>query len=390
MIKFPNSAQKISLAVSGGMDSAVMMHMAAQHPKADQFIVFTLNHGLRPESANEVLSVKETAKSYGFDCIINHIKDLNKSNSIQEEARKARYQILAQAAKDHGCDMVSIAHHQDDICETLLSRLDHKSGLMGLAVMPSFFTHSGMIFHRPMLHLSQDDIEQYAHKYNVPILEDPSNQNPKYERVRHRHILKQNPDLKPPLLELHQKAKALKYDVTYQRDLFIQNHMILSPFGYCTFDHKAFAALDDVTALSVLKYGLTFTSGRPYIHVTKRPDKNMTLGGCYIHINKRHISIFREKRNLPLRDCDAGKHQYDHRFLLTLPEAGRLHTDLQKEYDIPHFAKQTLPILYGRSGKIYSFTDLNPTYQPQALEQFNSDPILHHWAISQPKWFSTK
>lgn len=376
--------------MSGGTDSAAMMHMAARQNTPEKFIIFTIDHGLRSESAKEVLSVKETAQKYGFKTVIIKFDHISQKGAIQKNARDARYKALAQAAKEHHCNIICIAHHKNDIMETLLSRLTHHSGLMGLAVMPPFFYHLGTLFHRPMLHLLRSDIENYAKHHNLNLLHDPSNKNEKYERVRHRNILYKNDDLCQPLLTLHEKAKALKYDITYARDLFIKSHMTLSSFGFCVIDHPAFKNIDDKTAIAVLKYAIHYVGGQQYVTLSHRPTKNMTLGGCYIHMNKRTISVYKEKRHQYEQSSPMGKTIYDNRFMLTLPEDGILTVKMQNNYDIPYFAKQTLPFLHGHSGKEYCFDALRPIYKPCGLEQFNSDPILHHLAISPLKLSSSK
>ena len=115
------------------------------------------------------------------------------------------------------------------------------------------------------------------------------------------------------------------------------------PFGMCNIDHPALNALNTEIALSVLKYCIMFVTGKNYIQISERPVKNMTIGGAYIHINKRTVSVFREKRNLETFHCASGIAAYDNRFHLTLPEAGNLSYALQKDYDAPHFTKQHYP-----------------------------------------------
>ena len=162
MINFPYSDKKIGLAVSGGKDSAVMMHIAAQKNTPNKFIIFTVNHGLRPESASETLSVQEIAHKYGFECVILKLNDLPKKVQFRKMLVKPRYMALSQAAKKHDCDIICIAHHQNDVCETLLSRLCHKSGSMGLTAMSPFsiiwaqsFTAPCCISHKRILEIMQ-------------------------------------------------------------------------------------------------------------------------------------------------------------------------------------------------------------------------------------------
>ena len=146
-----------------------MMHLAAQKDAYHKFIIFTVNHGLRIESGFGSLSVQKTAHQYGFECVILEAISLKKR--IQKNAREARYKALSQAAKKYDCDIICIAHHQNDICETLLSRISHNRSC-GDGCQPPFFYHMGTIFHRPMLHLTQKDITDYA-KIQVWNLEDP-------------------------------------------------------------------------------------------------------------------------------------------------------------------------------------------------------------------------
>lgn len=183
--------QKIVAAgVSGGPDSMAMLWLLSQWGEkyGHEIHAFTVDHGLRPESADEAKQVELWVKDWPS---VTH-KILNwegekPDSRILEEARFARYALLTQAAKEAGARSLFIAHQRDDQAETFLIRLAKGSGLDGLCCMKSLQeTENDIEIIRPLLDVSKDDLVFLCQKKNIPYVDDPTNKNQNYLRPRLR------------------------------------------------------------------------------------------------------------------------------------------------------------------------------------------------------------
>jgi len=181
----------VLLAVSGGADSLALMLLAAhrateQAHQGPQLSVATVNHGLRPEAAQEAASVSMMAKELGLSHTVLRWTGEKPSTGLQEAAREARYRLLKAHAKAIGAEAILLAHHADDQAETVLMRLSAGSGLSGLAGMASETRWDGMILLRPFLAVSAHQLRATVEAAGWQPLEDPSNRNDRFTRVRVR------------------------------------------------------------------------------------------------------------------------------------------------------------------------------------------------------------
>ena len=188
----------IVLAVSGGADSVALMLLAARWrartQPAGRFIVATVDHGLREQSAAEATWVAEQACAVGFEHIALQWADTKPPTGIQEAARVARYRLLAGLAQaclaaDERAAVVT-AHTQDDQAETLLMRLARGSGVDGLGAMqpvrPAMGGDTACDLVRPLLHVRGARLREVLRSEGLSWLEDPSNDLDRFERVRIR------------------------------------------------------------------------------------------------------------------------------------------------------------------------------------------------------------
>ena len=178
-----------AVAVSGGPDSMALAHALIDHTKAQgkECHILTVDHGLRAEAKNEADMVAEWSAKHG---VTHHnlIWEGDKPDtSIMEEARNARYQIMADKCAELGVYELFVAHHQDDQAETFLIRLSKGSGLDGLASMSALHHYNeNLTIVRPLLNISKADLVSYCDKNKIPYVKDPSNQNDNYLRPRLR------------------------------------------------------------------------------------------------------------------------------------------------------------------------------------------------------------
>ena len=191
--------ERVALAVSGGSDSTTLMVLFADwlrqaRKSASDHTVLTIDHGLRPESAAEARSVGARATALGFRHAIIAWEGPKPATGVQAAARAARYRLIAEHARAHGIGLVLTGHTADDQAETLLMRLARGSGLDGLAAMapltelPVGGADSALVLKvgRPLLEVPKARLRATLQERGVSWLEDPSNQQPAFERTRLR------------------------------------------------------------------------------------------------------------------------------------------------------------------------------------------------------------
>jgi tRNA(Ile)-lysidine synthase len=185
-------AKGLLIAVSGGPDSTALLLMAAEWAKRRgkaRIEAATVDHGLRPESANEAKAVGEICAQMGVGHRVLPWKGVKPTTRLQERAREARYRLLVDHAKAIGADAVMTAHHSDDQAETVLFRLLRGSGVAGLRGMDLVTARDGMTIARPLIGLTKRDLIAFANARGAPFIDDPSNSDPRFARTRLRALL---------------------------------------------------------------------------------------------------------------------------------------------------------------------------------------------------------
>jgi tRNA(Ile)-lysidine synthase len=179
---------KIGLAVSGGPDSMAML-LLAHEAIPGGFEVATVNHGLRPEAADECALVAAACAERGVPCAVLTVT-LGRGN-VQAKAREARYAALCAWGDMNDLRFIATAHHIDDQAETLLMRLNRGSGVAGLSgvqeVYWPFGFDAGVI--RPLLEFRRSDLQAVVAGAGLAAIQDPSNDDDRFERVRIRKAL---------------------------------------------------------------------------------------------------------------------------------------------------------------------------------------------------------
>ncbi len=224
--------KKLVLAVSGGADSSALMYLAAawriRCPSAPELTVVTVDHGLRSEAAEEAAKVGQWATSFGLPHHTLRWSGPKPATGLQAAARTARYDLLLDAALDaapafgaNGRAMTAIvtAHTADDQAETVVMRLARGSGVDGLAAIPPLGRYarlapSGLVeaiaIARPLLAVSRDRLIATLTAAGIPFVDDPSNRDTRFERVRVRQALGLLEDLGVTRTALTRTASRLR------------------------------------------------------------------------------------------------------------------------------------------------------------------------------------
>ncbi len=197
--------RKVAVAVSGGGDSMALLHVFAglAPDMAFSLEAVTIDHGLRDASIAEADFVAQTCQQMGVPHQTVRWDGWNGDGNLMAAARDARYRIIAEWAAARGIEAVALGHTADDIAENFLIRLARKSGPDGLAAMNARFDRHGMTWARPFLHQSRADLRAYLRRNEVSWIDDPTNYDDSFDRVRARKAL-------DPLEELGISAPVLQ------------------------------------------------------------------------------------------------------------------------------------------------------------------------------------
>ncbi len=212
-----HSQQKILLAVSGGIDSMVLLSLFMQ--TKNQIAVAHCNFGLRgDESDGDNVFVRNFCSENNilfFDKKFD-TKNFTAENKIgiQEAARKLRYDWFEKLSVTNHFDFIATAHHLNDVTETLLFNIARGTGISGLHGIPAM--NKKII--RPLLFASKDEIIDYAKEKNILFRNDSSNKKNTYSRNKIRNLI--IPVLKEinPLLEEH--VQSLTGQISFIENIY--------------------------------------------------------------------------------------------------------------------------------------------------------------------------
>lgn len=180
---------KLLLAVSGGVDSMVMLHLFQQLPAAllPQLAVVHIQHQLRSDDQLETTYLKQYCEVYQLPFYSKKWPEtLHPDSGIEEAARVFRYQVFREVMNEQQCTHLVLAHHGEDQMETILMKLTRGSSLAGVAGMKverPFFKHQLV---RPLLFFSKTVLYDYAREHQLQYFEDESNTSLDYTRNRYR------------------------------------------------------------------------------------------------------------------------------------------------------------------------------------------------------------
>lgn len=188
--------EALAVAVSGGPDSLALL-LLAHGAFPGRVRAATVDHGLRPESADEALAVAGLCARLEIPHRILAARVERAGEGLQAAARDARYAALARWMAEEGLGLLLTAHHGDDQAETLLMRLNRGSGVAGLAGVrasgPVPGGGAGLRLCRPLLGWRRRELEAIVAAAGLEAAQDPSNRDESYDRARLRRQMGEAP-----------------------------------------------------------------------------------------------------------------------------------------------------------------------------------------------------
>lgn len=181
----------LGVAVSGGGDSMALLVLMRDWALARGVALnaVTVDHGLRAEAAAEARTVAGFCAALGTRHEVLRWEGWSGAGNLQAEARAARYRLMADWARARGIGAIALGHTLDDQAETVLLRLARGSGVDGLSGMASRRRALGVDWLRPMLGVRRDALREVLRARGIAWAEDPSNEDPRFDRVKARAAL---------------------------------------------------------------------------------------------------------------------------------------------------------------------------------------------------------
>jgi len=207
-LKNLNITGPIVIGVSTGSDSMALFHYLINNYQ-DQIICAHINHNIRKESTKEEIFLKEYCKKHNI--IIETLKiETYNENNFENEARKKRYNFYEKILTKYNSKYLFLAHHADDLIETILMKIVRGSNINGYAGIKKISKKNNYYIIRPLLDYTKDEILEYITANNITFFEDISNNDITYTRNRFRHNIL--PLLKKEDKQVHKKF--IKYSNT--------------------------------------------------------------------------------------------------------------------------------------------------------------------------------
>ncbi|WP_205520504.1 tRNA lysidine(34) synthetase TilS [Tropicibacter sp. Alg240-R139] len=356
----------VAVAVSGGGDSVALLHLMSRVAQAIDIRVqaVTVDHSLRPEAAGEAHQVSRWAAEWGIEHTTLNWSGWSGDGNLQAEARKARYEVMAEWARQEDVQALLVGHTSDDQAETVLMGLSRASGVDGLAAMPEHRVLGGITLMRPVLHHSRQDLRDYLGRQSLDWIEDPSNQNARFERIRMRQAGAALSELglsTPALAQVAQNMAHVQAALDYHTQAEARVVCKVDA-GDVVLDMDRFVNLPQETARRLLLGAVAWVNGG-----TDRPRRIPTmmaltaigqgtpaqLGGCRIVKQRKWMRVCREfnaVRDLRVNPGELWDNRWrmigpDHEqvTIAALGEKGLLQCPEWRETGRPHAALTATP-----------------------------------------------
>lgn len=346
-------SQGLVVAVSGGSDSLALLLLLhdylARQPMAVPLLAVTVDHGLRPESAAEASRVAAFCQARAIAHRIVVWQGDKPQSGISAAAREARYALLAQAATDAGAKIILTGHTLDDQAETLAMRAlrGEGAGLAGMAAATLYDSRIWIV--RPLLSLRRQALRDRLFACNIGWIDDPSNEDSSYERVRIRKNLSEA-DI-AALEKQASEAGAARTDLSAQAGRLVARFMTRPAPGLFRLERDLFSSDTGEAGLLAFRAILATIGGTPHLPdlersrslfsylatgKAQRATQRATLSRTLVDSRREGVFLWREARNLPQMTSDGESMIWDGRFRIKAPAgfkisplAGRLESEMK-------------------------------------------------------------
>ncbi|MEM7068213.1 MAG: tRNA lysidine(34) synthetase TilS [Pseudomonadota bacterium] len=406
----------VIVAVSGGSDSLALLHLTSSWAKQTdvELKVVTVDHGLRPEAAAEAAYVAGICEGLYLNHYTLSWEGMKPTSGLSEAAREARYLLLSEFAEDVGANVVLTGHTCDDQAETVWmrnSRGGEGTQARGLAGMAnSMQLPSGVIVKRPLLGLTRKELRRYLRDIGQSWIEDPSNDDASFERVRVRQVLGEVEISAAEIARFATLAGRQRRLISSAVAKLLTNALQLQPGLVFAVDQSALETPIEAVNNLAVRIMVAMAGGRKHLisedlaeqilHMTA--GERLSAGHAIVECHSNVFRFYREKRHLDFIEIQPGKkvvwdnrlvvdNQSDRGFVCTVlsrKELLEFETQWQMKLEVqPRAALLSMPVLLRDDGELaFPFLEyfecepgLELKYRIPAIEHFCPDfdfPLL--------------
>ncbi|MBX9465662.1 MAG: tRNA lysidine(34) synthetase TilS [Aquamicrobium sp.] len=322
--------RSLTIAVSGGSDSLALLLLLKsfidRRAPDVSVLAVTVDHAMRPEAAAEARAVATLCQQIGVEHRTMVWTGTKPEKGLIAAAREARYRLLAQAADDVGADTILVAHTMDDQAETVAMRARRGEGL-GLAGMARATLYDERIWLvRPLLQVRRQALRDHLAAAGIHWIDDPTNDNRRYERVRVRSALEDN-DVRA-LADQAARAGKARAELGRQAATLIARFVTMPARGLFRLDPAMFDGSDAAT--HALRIVLAVAGGTPRLPDHDRATTlacrlaagplRVALSRALVDARKSGVWIRREHRNLPVTQLSATQTLWDGRWRIAVKD----------------------------------------------------------------------
>jgi tRNA(Ile)-lysidine synthase len=363
---------RVAVAVSGGSDSMALLRLVLawrqQAGGPREVFALTFDHGLRAESAAEAARVKNWCKGLEIPHDTIAWAGTKPESGIQAKARNARYDALTHWCRAAGVPVLLTGHTADDQAETVAMRQIRTRSDRALAGIWSENEWHGVKLLRPLLRARRQRLRDYLVALGQSWIDDPSNENARFERVRVRKSLEER-DVEA-LVERAQASQLRVQDVDKRAVDWLKAHVVVEETAVLQVARLAFNRLDGAGQNAALRWLVQVAgTGNPPERaaleglqdwLVAMSGSRRSLNGCVISARSRVISLMREPSRMSNRFLavpPSGTISFDGRFQVEAP-AGSLVGPmgapplLKRWKDVPALAFAALPAVKLASGEV--------------------------------------
>ncbi|MGI9400287.1 MAG: tRNA lysidine(34) synthetase TilS [Rhizobiaceae bacterium] len=337
----------VLVAVSGGGDSIALLLLAHAWATKREITLHavTVDHGLRPEAAAEAAFVASICDGLGVDHTTLGWDGIKPHSGLADAARRARYSLMEEFALEIGSDLILAGHTADDQAETVYMRLLRENfgigqipagqdptefarliqsgtvrpggrGLAGMArrsLLPG-----GCELVRPLLDVSREQLRSYLGGFPQNWIEDPTNWDESYERVRIRRQLSGDQDLSRRLCDFSKVMGGMRTVVSRDTAQLLGATVKLKPGPVFVFDHDIAMEAPEQVLFHAFQILIAVSGGGEYLVSNSKvealleklssPEFGRTnLGGSIIELRGRKLRFYREMRSISSTLVEPGE-----------------------------------------------------------------------------------
>jgi tRNA(Ile)-lysidine synthase len=359
---------RVALAVSGGSDSMALLRMVQEWaPPTLSVHVLTVDHGLRKAAAEEALQVHRWCGVLGLQHETLQWRSENVTSAIQAKARQARYDLMTGWCLANHVEVLLTAHTADDQAETVLMRSLRTSTAKSLAGIWPERDWNGVRVLRPLIELRRVDLRAYLKQCGQAWVEDPSNEDTRFERVRLRRVLAgETRGLAARAYVAQQVSRQHASDADTWCHAYVDRHEL----GFARFPIVTFNLVDREVQDEILLKVMSWIGGTGHPELQERygllswlanqEGSRRALGGLIFVKRARDVLVGREPGRISsvvTMIPESGEVVWDNRFRVTGPMGASVIAtaglkSVTRRKDIPAFIQAGLPAVIMADGKI--------------------------------------